>query len=77
MEGVIGDRHISRKLKGKVLSSCVTPAYAGLYQIGSAGKASVHATLQLVILELYFVNTYVKHVTWWLAAVTEITDRSV
>ena len=25
--GVIGDRHISRKLKGKVLNSCITPAY--------------------------------------------------
>ena len=27
MERVMGDRHISRKLKGKVLSSCITPAY--------------------------------------------------
>ena len=25
VEGVMGDRHISRRLKGKVLSSCVTP----------------------------------------------------
>ena len=23
----MGDRHVSRKLKGKVLSSCITPAY--------------------------------------------------
>ena len=27
VEGVMGDRHISRKLKGKVLNSCITPAY--------------------------------------------------
>ena len=27
MKGVMGDRNISRKLKGKVLSSCITPAY--------------------------------------------------
>ena len=27
VEEVMGDRHISRKLKGKVLSSCITPAY--------------------------------------------------
>ena len=27
VEGVMGDRHISRKLKGKVFSSCITPAY--------------------------------------------------
>ena len=27
MEGVMGVRHISHKLKEKVLSSCVTPAY--------------------------------------------------
>ena len=26
-EGVMGDRHISRKLKGKVLNSRITPAY--------------------------------------------------
>ena len=25
-----GDKHISRKLKGKVLSSCVTPAYIAI-----------------------------------------------
>ena len=23
----MGDRHVSRKLKGKVLNSCITPAY--------------------------------------------------
>ena len=43
-----------------------------LYQIGSASKASVHAILQVIILELCFVNTYVRHVTYmglflWLA----------
>ncbi len=27
MEGVTGDRRISRKRKGNVLSSCATPAY--------------------------------------------------
>ena len=27
VQGVIADRHISRKLKGKVLSSCITPAH--------------------------------------------------
>ena len=27
VEGMMGDRHISRKLKGKVLNSCITPAY--------------------------------------------------
>ena len=27
VEGVMGDRRISRKLTGNVLSSCVTPAY--------------------------------------------------
>ena len=27
VEGVIGDRRISRKRKGNVLNSCVTPAY--------------------------------------------------
>ena len=27
VEGVVADRKISRKLKGKVLISCVTPAY--------------------------------------------------
>ena len=27
VEGVMGDIHISRKLKGKVLNSCLTPAY--------------------------------------------------
>ena len=27
MEGVIGDRHIPRKLKGKVFGSCATPPY--------------------------------------------------
>ena len=27
VQKVIGDRHISRKLKGKTFSSCVTPAY--------------------------------------------------
>ena len=27
VEGVIGDRRMSRKRKGNVLSSCVTPAY--------------------------------------------------
>ena len=29
VEGVMGDRHISQKLKGKVLNSCITPAYIG------------------------------------------------
>ena len=35
VEGVMGDRHVSRKLKGKVVSSCVTPTYiytAGLWE---------------------------------------------
>ena len=27
VEGLMGDKHISQKLKGKVLSSCITPAY--------------------------------------------------
>ena len=27
VEGVTGDRRVSRKLEGKVLTSCVTPAY--------------------------------------------------
>ena len=27
VKGVTGDRHISRKLKAKVLSSCITPTY--------------------------------------------------
>ena len=27
VEGVMGNRHISRKLKGKMHSSCITPAY--------------------------------------------------
>ena len=27
VEGIMGDRCISRQLKGKVLSSCITPAY--------------------------------------------------
>ena len=27
LEGVMGDRHISRKLKGNILNSCITPAY--------------------------------------------------
>ena len=27
VEGVMGDRRITRKRKGNVLSSCVTPAY--------------------------------------------------
>ena len=27
VKGEMGDRNISRKLKGKVLSSCITPAY--------------------------------------------------
>ena len=27
MEGVMGDRYISRKLKGRELSACMTPAY--------------------------------------------------
>ena len=31
VEGVMGDRHMYRKIKGKVLSSCVTPAY--LYRL--------------------------------------------
>ena len=36
-EGVMGDRHIFRKLKGKVLNSCITPAY-GLETMAMAGK---------------------------------------
>ena len=27
VEGVMGDRHISQKLKGKILNACITPAY--------------------------------------------------
>ena len=35
------DRNISRKLKGKVLNSCVTPAYLyGLETMGDDGKTT-------------------------------------
>ena len=47
MEWVMGDRHISRKLKGKLLSSCVTPVY--LYDLGTIA-VTAKATMENPIL---------------------------
>ena len=55
MEGVMADRKISRKLKGKVLRSCVTPAC--LY-----GLETVELTMRQQWLQV-FENNWVRRIT--------------
>ena len=41
----MGDRHISRKLKGKVLNACITPAY--LYGLDTMATTEKQERLQV------------------------------
>ena len=45
VEGVMSDRHISKKLKGKVLGACVTPAM--LYGLETLPVSEKHQHMQV------------------------------